>query len=95
MWYLVPRPKNKHVIGTKWIFKNKQDENGVIVRNKARLVGEGYSQMEEIDYEEKFTPVVRFESIRILLAIVCSLRIKLYQTDIKSAFLNGIMSEEV
>ena len=51
--------------------------------------------MEEIDYEEKFTPVVRFESIRILLAIVCSLRIKLYQTDIKSAFLNGIMSEEV
>ena len=65
------------------------------MRNKARLVGEGYSQMEEIDYEEKFTPVVRFESIRILLAIVCSLRIKLYQTDIKSAFLNGIMSEEV
>ena len=66
MWYLVPRPKYKHVIGTKWIFKNKQYENGFIVRNKARLVVQGYSQIEGIDYEETFAPVTRLEPIRIL-----------------------------
>ena len=76
MWYLVPRLKDKHVIGTKWIFKNKQDENGVIVRNKARLVVEEYSQIKGIDYEETFAHVVKFESIRILLTIACSLRVK-------------------
>ena len=91
--YLVPRPKDKHVISTKWIFKNKQYENGFIVRNKARLVVQGYSQIEGIDYEETFAPVTRLESIMILLAITCSLRIKLYQMDVKSAFLNGILSE--
>ena len=95
MWYLVPRPKYKHVIGTKWIFKNKQDENGVIIRNKTRLVAQEYSQIEGIDCEETFALVDRLESIRILLAITCSLRIKLYQMDVKSAFLNGILSEEV
>ena len=61
MWYLVPRLKDKHVIGTKWIFKNKQDENGVIVRNKARLVVEEYSQIKGIDYEETFAPIARLE----------------------------------
>ena len=57
MLYLVLRPKDKYVIGVKWIFKNKQDENKVIVRNKARLVAQGYSQIEEIDYEETSPPV--------------------------------------
>ena len=57
MLYLVPRPKDKYVIGVKWILKNKQDENKVIVRNKARLVAQGYSQIEEIDYEETSPPV--------------------------------------
>ena len=61
VWYLVPRLKDKHVIGTKWIFKNKQDENGVIVRNKARLVVEEYSQIKGIDYEETFAPIARLE----------------------------------
>ena len=65
------------------------------MRNKARLVAQGYSQIEEIDYEETFAPVARLESIKILLGITCSLRIKLYQMDIKSVFLNGILSEEV
>ena len=65
------------------------------MRNKARLVAQGYSQIEEIDYEETFSPVVRLESIRILLEIACSLRIKLYQMDVKNAFLNRILSEEV
>ena len=59
--YLVSRLKDKHVIGTKWIFKNKQDENGVIVRNKARLVVEEYSQIKGIDYEETFAPIARLE----------------------------------
>ena len=95
MWYLVPRPKDKHVIGTKWIVKNKQNENGVIMRNKTRLVAQGYSMIEGIDCEETFAPIDRLESIMILLAIACSLRIKLYQMDVKSAFLNGILGEEV
>ena len=95
VWYLVPRPKDKHVIGTKWIVKNKQNENEVIMRNKTRLVAQGYSMIEEIDCEETFAPIDRLESIRILLAIACSLRIKLYQMDVKSSFLNGILGEEV
>ncbi|RDD63978.1 hypothetical protein DU478_22630, partial [Thalassococcus profundi] len=64
VWYLVPRPKDKNVIGTKWIFKNKSDEHGNIIRNKARLVPQGYTQIEGIDYDETFTPVARLESIR-------------------------------
>ena len=71
VWSLVKRPTTEHnVIGTKWIFKNKQDENGVIIRNKARLVAQGYSQVEGLDFGETFVPVTRLESIRILLAYV-------------------------
>ena len=95
MWYLVPRLKDKHVIGTKWILKNKQDVNRVVVRNKTRLVAQGYSQIERIDSEETFAPVARLESIRMFLAIACSLRIKLYQIDVNNVFLNEILSEEV
>ena len=76
------------------MFKNKQDENGVIVRNKARLVTQEYSQIEWIYNEETFAPVIRLELIRILLEIAYSLKIKLYQMDVKSVFLNGILSEE-
>ena len=65
------------------------------MRNKAILVAQGYSQIKGIDYEETFAPVTRLESIRVLLAMACSLRIKLYQMDVKSAFLNEILSEEV
>ena len=95
VWNLVPRPKGKNVIGTKWIFTNKSDENGVIVRNKARLVAQGYTQVEGIDFDETFAPVARLESIRILLALACHLKFKLHQMDVKSAFLNGILEEEV
>lgn len=73
VWELSLRPKGKHVIGTKWIFKNKLDENGIIVRNKARLVDRGYIQEEEIDFEEVFAPVTRLKAIRLLLAYTCSL----------------------
>ena len=73
VWELVPRSTDKHIIGTRWVFKNKLDENGIIVRNKARLVGQGYNQEEGIDFEETFAPVARLEAIRLLLAYACSL----------------------
>ena len=84
---LVEKPKEcRNVIGTKWIFKNKQDENGIVVRNKARLVAQGYSQVEGIDFGKTYAPVARLESIRILLAYANHHDITLYQMDIKSAF---------
>ncbi|WVZ52605.1 hypothetical protein U9M48_003649 [Paspalum notatum var. saurae] len=82
-------------IGTKWVFKNKQGEDGMVVRNKARLVAQGFCQKEGIDYEETFAPVARLEAIRILLAFVASKGFKLQQMDVKSAFLNGFIEEEV
>ena len=95
VWELVPRPSGKHIIGTRWVFKNKLDENGLIVRNKARLVAQGYNQEEGIDFEETFAPVARLEAIRLLLAYACSLNFQLFQMDVKSAFLNGYINEEV
>ncbi|GJT10493.1 retrovirus-related pol polyprotein from transposon TNT 1-94 [Tanacetum coccineum] len=83
------------IIGTKWIFRNKLDENGVVSRNKARLVAQGYNQQEGIDYDETYAPVARLESIRILLAYACALDFKLFQMDVKSAFLNSFINEEV
>lgn len=95
VWELVPRPKDLSIIGTKWVFRNKVDEHGTIVRNKARLVAKGYNQEEGIDYEETFAPVARLESIRMLLAYACHANFTLFQMDVKSAFLNGFIMEEV
>ncbi|GJW94164.1 retrovirus-related pol polyprotein from transposon TNT 1-94 [Tanacetum coccineum] len=95
VWELVPNPMDTTIIGTKWIFRNKLDENGVVSRNKARLVAQGYNQQEGIDYDETYAPVARLESIRILLAYACALDFKLFQMDVKSAFLNGFINEEV
>src|SRR3954463_15905251 len=87
---LVEKPKDcRNVIGTKWIFKNKQDEHGIIVRNKARLVTQVYSQIEGIDYGETYAPVARLESICILLAYAAHHNFKLQQMDVESAFLYG------
>ncbi|GJV96459.1 retrovirus-related pol polyprotein from transposon TNT 1-94 [Tanacetum coccineum] len=83
------------IIGTRWVFRNKLDENGVVSQNKARLVAQGYNQQEGIDYDETYAPVARLESIRILLAYACALDFKLFQMDVKSAFLNGFINEEV
>ncbi|GJT03544.1 retrovirus-related pol polyprotein from transposon TNT 1-94 [Tanacetum coccineum] len=83
------------IIGTKWVFRNKLDENGIVSQNKARLVAKGYNQQEGIDYNETYAPVARLESIRILLAYACALDFKLFQMDVKSAFLNGFINEEV
>ncbi|WVZ84788.1 hypothetical protein U9M48_031776 [Paspalum notatum var. saurae] len=88
-------PLNCRLIGTKWVFKNKQGEDGMVVRNKARLVAQGFCQKEGIDYEETFAPVARLEAIRILLAFAASKGFKLQQMDVKSAFLNGFIEEEV
>ncbi len=85
----------RNVIGTKWIFKNKQYEHGIIVRNKARLVAQGYSQIEGIDYGETYAPVARLESIRILLAYAAHHNFKLQQMDVESAFLYGPLNELV
>ncbi|GKD82711.1 retrovirus-related pol polyprotein from transposon TNT 1-94 [Tanacetum coccineum] len=95
VWELVPNPKNMTIIGTKWVYRNKLDENGVVSRNKARLVAQGYNQQEGIDYDKTYAPVARLESIRILLAYACALDFKLFQMDVKSAFLNGFINEEV
>ena len=94
-WTLVPRPKNKNVIGTKWVFKNKLNEDGKLYKNKERLVCKGYSQEEDIDYGETFSPVARLEGVRTLLAYATQRVFKVYQMDVKSAFLNGILDEEV
>jgi hypothetical protein len=94
VWHLVPRP-NQNIIGTKWVFRNKQDEHGVVTRNKARLMAKGYSQVEGLDFGETYAPITRLESIRILIVYATYHGFKLYQMDMKSAFLNGSIKEEV
>jgi hypothetical protein len=94
VWSLVPRPK-QNVVGTKWVFRNKQDEQGVVTRNKARLVAKGYAQVAGLDFEETFAPVARLKSIHILLAYAAHHLFKLLQMDVKSAFLNGPIKEEI
>jgi hypothetical protein len=94
VWSLVERPK-QNVVGIKWVFRNKQDEHGIVTRNKSRPVAKGYSQVEGLDFDETFAPVARLESIRILCAYATHHGFKLYQIDIKSVFLNGPIKEEV
>ncbi|GJW17306.1 retrovirus-related pol polyprotein from transposon TNT 1-94 [Tanacetum coccineum] len=94
VWEVVPLPISQSVIGTKWVFRNKLDENSIVSRNKARLVAHGYNQQEGIDYET-YALVARLESIRILLAIACANDFKLYQMHVKSVFLNNFINEEV
>jgi hypothetical protein len=91
VWSLVEPPRDVNVIGTKRVFKNKQGEDGEVVRNMARLVSQGYSQVEGLDFGKTFAPVACLEAIRILLAFAASKGFKLYQMDVKSAFLNGVI----
>ncbi|CAN1346353.1 Retrovirus-related Pol polyprotein from transposon TNT 1-94 [Linum perenne] len=95
VWELVPPPSGKTIIGTKWIFRNKTNDKGETVRNKARLVAQGYCQEEGIDFDETFALVARLEAIRILCAYASHLQFTLFQMDVKSAFLNGYIKEEV
>ncbi|GKC25385.1 putative ribonuclease H-like domain-containing protein [Tanacetum coccineum] len=95
IWTLVDLPNRKRAIGTKWVFRNKKDERGIVIRNKARLVAQGYTQEERIDYDEVFAPVARIEAIRLFLAYASFKDFVVYQMDVKSAFLYGKIKEEV
>ncbi|KAI3815676.1 hypothetical protein L1987_15355 [Smallanthus sonchifolius] len=92
---LVDLRKNKVPIGTRWVFRNKKDEGGIVVRNKARLVVQGFYQEEGIDFEEVFAPVARLEAIRMFLAYAAYMDFTVYQMDVKSTFLYGKVQEEV
>nr|GEX05676.1 retrovirus-related Pol polyprotein from transposon TNT 1-94 [Tanacetum cinerariifolium] len=91
VWRLIPRPEGKTIIKTKWIFKNKKDESSLVIQNKAMLVAVGYSQQEGIDYDETFCP----KDIRLFLAYVAHKDFTVFQMDVKTTFLNGILKEEV
>ncbi|GKC40362.1 putative ribonuclease H-like domain-containing protein [Tanacetum coccineum] len=95
VWTLVDLPYDKRAIGTKWVYRNKKDERGIMIRNKARLVTQGYTQEEGIDYDEVFAPVSRIKAIRLFLAYALFKDIVVYQMDVKSAFLYGKIAEEV
>ncbi|GKA95792.1 putative ribonuclease H-like domain-containing protein [Tanacetum coccineum] len=95
VWILVDLPYGKRAIRTKWVYKNKKDERGIVIRNKARLVAQGYTQEEGIDYDEVFALVARIEAIRLFLAYASFKDFIVYQTDVKSAFLYGKIEEEV
>nr|GEY42793.1 putative ribonuclease H-like domain-containing protein [Tanacetum cinerariifolium] len=95
VWILVDCPKRVRPIGTKWVLKNKKDERGIMIRNKARLVAQGHTQEEGIDYEEVFAPVARIKAIRLFLAYASFMGFTVYQMDVKSAFLYGTIDEEV
>ncbi|GKE28891.1 retrovirus-related pol polyprotein from transposon TNT 1-94, partial [Tanacetum coccineum] len=95
VWELVPRPDRVMIITLKWIYKVKLDELGGVLKNKARLVARGYRQEEGIDFEESFAPVARLEAIRIFIAFAAHMNMVVYQMDVKTAFLNGILREEV
>lgn len=94
MWTLITRPLNQKAIGLKWVYKLK-DTKGAIVKHKARLVAKGYVQHQGVDYEEVFAPVARIETVRVLLALAAQEDWKVHHMDVKSAFLNGDLKEEV
>nr|GEY89637.1 hypothetical protein [Tanacetum cinerariifolium] len=95
VWILVDLPHGKRAIGTKWVYKNKKDERGIVIWNKSRLVAQGQTQEEGIDYEEVFAPVARIEAIRLFLAYAFFMGFPVYQMDVNSAFLYGTIEEEV
>nr|GEU98435.1 copia protein [Tanacetum cinerariifolium] len=95
VWVLVDLPHRKRAIGTKWVFRNKKDERGIVVRNKARLVAQGHTREEGIDYEKVFAPVARIEAIRLFLAYASFMGFMVYQMDVKSALLYETIKEEL
>ena len=95
VWDLVELPNGAKPVGCKWVFKTKLDPNGNVERYKARLVAKGYTQKEGIDYQETFSPVSRKDSLRIVMALVAHFDLKLHQMDVKTAFLNRDLDEDV
>ena len=94
-WDLVPRPSNTNIIGSKWVFRIKFQEDGSVERYKARLVAQGYSQIEGLDYTETYSPVVKATTIRVVLTIATTSNWKLRQLDVKNAFLHGYIKETI
>ncbi|GJS15186.1 retrovirus-related pol polyprotein from transposon TNT 1-94 [Tanacetum coccineum] len=92
VWSLVQPPNNQTLVSTKWVFKNKLYENGVVSRNKARLAAQGYNQEEGIDFDETYALVARLESIRILLAYACAPDFKLFQMDVTENLLSQLLN---
>nr|GEY47011.1 putative ribonuclease H-like domain-containing protein [Tanacetum cinerariifolium] len=95
VWVLVDLPKGKRAIGSKWVFRNKKDKRGIVIRNKARLVAQGHTLEEGINYKEVFAPVARIEPIRLFLAYASFMGFMVYQMDVKSVFIYGTIEEEV
>jgi hypothetical protein len=95
VWDVVPRPKEKSVVSSKWIYKTKHAVDGSIEKYKARFVARGFSQKEGIDYEETFSPMARYTSIRTILSLAAVMKWKVHQMDVKTTFLNGEIKEEV
>jgi transposase InsO family protein len=95
VWEIIPRPKSKDVVSSKWLFKIKHVVDGSIEKYKARFVARGLSKNEGIDYEETFSPVARYTSIRTIIALAAKMKWKLHQMDVKTVFLNGVIEEEV
>ena len=95
VWDVVPRPKGKSIVTSKWIYKIKHVANGSIEKYKARFVAHGFSQQEGIGYEEKFTPISRYTSIILVLSLAVVMKWKVHQMDVKTTFLNGVVEEEV
>ena len=95
VWDLVELPKDRKPVGCWWVFKRKMDAYDRIERYKARLVAQGFSQRKGLDYDELFSPVIRFKSVRTLIAISFQKGLKLHQLDVTTAFLNGHFEEEV
>ncbi|GKC53764.1 retrovirus-related pol polyprotein from transposon TNT 1-94 [Tanacetum coccineum] len=95
VWELVDRPLCKNVINIKWLWKNKRDEENIVIHNKARLVAKGYNQQEGIDFEESFSPVARLEAVRLFIVYAAHKSFPVYQMDVKTTFLNGSLKEEV
>jgi hypothetical protein len=95
VWDIVPRPIDKSVVGSRWIYKVKQVVDGSVEKDNAKFVAQGFSQIKGIDYGETFAPVARYSSIRSILALSAQMGWRLHQMDVKTALLNGIIEEEV
>jgi len=95
VWDVVPRPKDKLVVRSRWLYKGKQVADGSVERHKARFFARSFSQVERIDYDETFSPVVRYSSIRSMLALSTQMGWKIHQMDVKTMFLNGKIEKEV
>ena len=95
VWDLVELPEGRKPVGSKWVFKVKTNADGTTERFKARLVAQGYTQREGLDYDETFSPVVRSESVRSVISLACKEGLKLHQMDVTTAFLNGELDQEI